>query len=50
MVRCWIRKGVRKARMDEIEFTKIVPVSECYQRTGKAPIRTRWVDTDKGVG
>jgi hypothetical protein len=49
-------EGVRKARQDEIEFVKkmslykVVPVSECYQKTGKAPIRTRWVDSDKGEG
>ena len=45
-------EGIRKARQDEIAFVKkmklyeIRPVSECYARTGKAPIRTRWVDTD----
>ena len=25
-----------------------VPISECYEKTGKAPISTRWVDTNKG--
>ncbi len=48
--------GVRGARKDEIDFVikmdlyQIVPVGECYAQTGKAPIRTRWVDTDKGEG
>ena len=49
-------KGVQAARAQEIAFAKkmglynIVPISECYRLTGKAPIRTRWVDTDKGDG
>ena len=25
-----------------------VPISECFEKTGKAPISTRWVDTNKG--
>ena len=25
-----------------------VPISECYNNTGKAPIGTRWVDINKG--
>jgi hypothetical protein len=24
------------------------PISECWQRTGKAPIRTKWIDRNKG--
>jgi hypothetical protein len=49
-------EGIRKARQDEIEFVKkmnlydIRPITECYAKTGKAPIRTRWVDADKGGG
>lgn len=49
-------EGVRKARRDEIDFVQkmklydIRPVSECCSKTGGAPIRTRWVDTDKGGG
>ena len=45
---------MRKARSEEIEevyrtnlYTK-VPVQECYDVTGKAPISTRWVDINKG--
>ena len=25
-----------------------VPVSQCYERTGKAPISIRWIDINKG--
>ena len=40
-------KGVRKAREEEIQYVKKmnlytkVPTTECYARTGKAPISTR---------
>ena len=47
-------KLVRMAREDEIKgalshnvWTK-VPTKECYDKTGKAPIGTRWVDINKG--
>ena len=45
---------VAEARADEVRganahnvWTK-VPISECYQRTGKPPIGGRWVDHNKG--
>ena len=47
-------KQVRKAREEEVEYVhkmKLydkVPTSECYQRTGKAPISVRWIDINKG--
>ena len=28
-------------------YTK-VPIQQCYERTGKAPISTRWIDINKG--
>ena len=47
-------KLVRIARAEEIEevcrtnlYTK-VPEQECYDKTGKAAISTRWVDINKG--
>ena len=45
---------VRKAREEEMdEYRKHgvyekVPVAECWQETGKAPIGVRWVDVNKG--
>ena len=45
---------VRKARMDEMgEVAKhgvyrLVPIAECWEKTGKGPIGTRWVDVNKG--
>ena len=45
---------VQKARLEEMgELAKHgvyqkVPVSECWNRTGKGPIGTRWVDVNKG--
>ena len=45
---------VREARAEELaEFDKIgawevVPISQCWERTGKPPIGTRWVDVNKG--
>ena len=45
---------VRQARQEEKEgvykhnlFTK-VPIKQCFERTGKGPIGTRWVDINKG--
>ncbi|CAK0879940.1 unnamed protein product, partial [Prorocentrum cordatum] len=41
----------RQAEMKEVEkhnvYTK-VPISECFEKTGRAPIGTRWVDVNKG--
>ena len=45
---------VRKARKEEVDYMqkrgiwKVVPIAECWQKTGKGPIGTRWVDTNKG--
>ena len=45
---------VREARDDEITgISKCnvwdkVPISECYNNTGKAPVGTRWIDINKG--
>ena len=46
--------GVREARKEAMEEVKKhqvwvkVPTKECWERTGKAPIKTRWVDINKG--
>ena len=45
---------VREARGDEIEEVhkhqvyRKVPIKECWDVTGKAPIQTRWLDINKG--
>ena len=45
---------VTEARAEEVTFMESVPVwevsslEECRARTGKDPISTKWVDTDKG--
>merc|ERR1712026_301738 len=45
---------VEKARKEEIEFFQKQGVYEkvlrtvCYSRTGKAPVKVRWVDVNKG--
>jgi hypothetical protein len=44
---------VREARMEEITFVKNIPVYEevdvqvCWDRTGKPPVSTKWVDVEK---
>jgi len=41
----------RTAEMDWMEQMKvweIVPIEECYARTGRAPIPIGWVDLNKG--
>ena len=46
---------VREARREEIEFMKSIPLyeevdrQEAWDRTGKAPISTRWVDINRGT-
>ena len=47
-------KKVKEARQFEMEyydkmhvFDK-VPIAQCWERTGKAPLKGRWVDIDKG--
>eukprot|EP00971_Amphidinium_carterae_P105954 2098523-Amphidinium_carterae.2 len=45
---------VRTARQLEVDWIKSrevykrVPLSECFERTGKKPLSMKWVDTDKG--
>ena len=45
---------VNAARMEELDYAKrynvwtLAPVKECWERTGKAPIGSRWIDIDKG--
>ena len=45
---------MRQARRDEISYFKSmkvydkVPISQCWQETGKDPIGVRWVDINKG--
>ena len=47
-------KGVTKARIEEmVEVAKHklydkVPLQECWDETGKAPIKVRWLDINKG--
>ena len=45
---------VSEARMDEVKgihehkVWDVVPMRECFNKTGKPPIRGRWVDINKG--
>ena len=45
--------AVRRARREEIECYRrmdafeVVPVSRCWEATGRAPIGVRWLDIDK---
>ena len=45
---------VRRARAEEIKYVhemglyEKVPIDQCYARTGKAPISTRWININKG--
>ena len=49
----WIRKNVRQAKMEEIEYVRKmglytkVPIKDCIAKTGKQPIATRWIDVNK---
>jgi hypothetical protein len=46
--------NVKEARKEEIQYMitkgiwEEVSVQECWDRTGKAPVTVKWVDTDKG--
>ena len=46
---------VLMARREEMEYYKKmdvyekVPLEECYQMTGKTPLKARWIDIDKGT-
>ena len=48
-------KKAHEARKDEMKFVKEIgvyeerDVSECWMKTGKGPIGTRWVDILKGA-
>ena len=47
-------KKVRAARHEEIQYMlkkgiwREVDIQECWDRTGRAPVSVKWVDTDKG--
>ena len=47
---------VAEARKEELDFMANIGVfeesswEECVARSGRAPITTKWVDTDKGSG
>ena len=44
-------REARKTEMEEVEKHQVyekVPLEECYKETGKSPVGTRWVDTNKG--
>ena len=49
-------EGVIEARRLELEFVdswpvyEEVPVEQCWERTGKPPLGTKWVDVNKGGG
>ena len=41
----------RKDEMSEYKKHKVyvkVPIKECYEQTGKAPVQVRWIDINKG--
>ena len=46
---------VRKAREEEMQYVKkhavyaLVPMSQCWKKTGKNPIKTGWADRNKGT-
>ena len=48
-------KEVVAARKEEVAYMKKrriwveTSIEECWRRTGKPPISTRWVDTNKGI-
>ena len=48
-------KDDKAARKEEVSYMtkrgiwRERPIHECWQKTGKAPISIRWVDTDKGI-
>ena len=48
-------KNVKEARQlemkyyDKMHVFDKVPISQCWERTGKAPLKARWVDIDKGT-
>ena len=48
-------KDVEAARREEVGYMQKrgiwseMPIEECWQKTCRAPISIRWVDTDKGI-
>merc|ERR1712023_557759 len=41
----------REEELGEVRKHKVyikVPIAECWDKTGKAPIKTRWIDINKG--
>ena len=48
-------KKVKEARQLEMDYHEKmhvfdkVPIAQCWERTGKAPLKARWVDIDKGT-
>ena len=48
------KEGVIRARKEEMEelckheVYEKVPIKECWEMTGKAPIGTKWVEINKG--
>ena len=48
-------KKVKEARQLKMEYDDKkhvfddVPIAQCWERTGKAPLKARWVDIDKGT-
>ena len=47
--------AVRAARIEEVEYIRgrklydTVPITECWERTGKKQIAGMWVDVNKGL-
>ena len=47
-------KEVKAARKEEVTYMEkreiwgLSPIQECWDKTGKAPVSVRWVDTDNG--
>ncbi len=43
--------GARKGEMDTFKkhgVNEKVPIEECWESVGKAPVGVKWVDTNKG--
>ena len=57
LVRFWSKSSVQMARKEELDFMKKFGICEdatnwgvCFAETGGAPVSTKWVDVNKGVG
>ena len=48
------KQKIKEARLEEIKqlykhkVYKKVPLSQCWEETGKAPIKVKWLDINKG--